>query len=113
VNAKPAYAQSYFDPEARRGRWSVLASPDGGDGSLAIRQQAWLRAVRLAVGESVEWLLDPARRYWLHVATGEATIAGRELRAGDALGFEGEGGTLALSGRGETPADILLFDLPE
>jgi hypothetical protein len=46
------------------------------------------------------------------VATGEAAVAGRALGAGDALGFEGEGVTLALSGRGETPADILLFDLP-
>jgi len=113
VNAKPGYAQSHFDPEARRGRWQLLASPDGADGSLAIRQQAWLRAVRLGVGESVDWALDPARRYWLHVATGEAKVAGRELGAGDALGFAEEGGTLQLSGRGDTPADILLFDLPD
>jgi redox-sensitive bicupin YhaK (pirin superfamily) len=112
VNAKPAYAQSYFDPEARRGRWALLASPDGADASLAIRQQAWLRAVRLGAGESAESTLDPARRYWLHVASGQAEVAGHALGAGDALGFEGEGGTLALSGRGETPADILLFDLP-
>jgi redox-sensitive bicupin YhaK (pirin superfamily) len=72
-----------------------------------------LRAVRLGAGESAEWALDPARRYWLHVATGEATVAGRELGAGDALGFEGEGGTLNLSGRGGDPADVLLFDLPD
>jgi quercetin 2,3-dioxygenase len=112
VNAKPAYAQSFFDPEARRGRWQLLASPDGADGSLAIRQQARLRAVRLGAGDSVEWTLDPARRYWLHVAIGDATVAGRELGTGDALGFADERGTLHLSGRGETPADILLFDLP-
>jgi redox-sensitive bicupin YhaK (pirin superfamily) len=113
VNAKPAYAQSFFDPEARRGRWRVLASPDGAEGSLAIRQQAWLRAVRLGAGETVEWTLDPARRYWLHVATGGAEAAGRALGAGDALGFVDENGALAVSGRGETPADILLFDLPD
>jgi redox-sensitive bicupin YhaK (pirin superfamily) len=113
VNAQPAYAQSFFDPEARRGRWSVLVSPDGAEGSLAIRQQAWLRAVRLGAGETVESVLDPARRYWLHIASGETTAAGRELGAGDALGFEGADGTLVLSGRGEAPADILLFDLPD
>lgn len=113
VNAKPDYAQAFFDPEARRGRWRVLASPDGAEGSLAIRQQAWLHAVRLGAGETAEWMLDPARRYWLHVAAGEAAVAGRELGAGDALGFEGEGGTLNLSGRGGMPADILLFDLPD
>lgn len=112
VNAPPAYAQSFFDPEARRGRWQLLASPDGGDGSIAIRQQAWLHAVRLGKGETVEWPLDPARRYWLHVATGEAEAMGHALVAGDALGFVDENGALAVSGRGETPADILLFNLP-
>lgn len=112
VNATPAYAQSSFDPAGRRGRWQLLASPDGADGSLAIRQQAWLRALRLGAGERADWTLDPARRYWLHVAAGEATAAGRPLGAGDALGFEAEGGTLALSGRGTDPADVLLFDLP-
>jgi redox-sensitive bicupin YhaK (pirin superfamily) len=113
VNAPPAYAQSFFDPAARLGRWQLLASPDGSDGSLAIRQQAWLRAVRLAKGESAEWTLDPARRYWLHVATGDAEAAGHALGAGDALGFAGEDGRLLLSGRGAEPADILLFDLPD
>ena len=112
VNAPPAYAQRAFDPDARRGRWQLLASPDGGDGSLAIRQQAYLRAVRLGVGETAAWPLDPARRYWLHVATGEATATGRELGAGDALGFVDEGGALAVTGRGGDPAEILLFDLP-
>src|SRR3546814_6229732 len=47
VNAPPAHAQQVFDPQARRGRWTTLASPDGADGSLAIRQQAWLHGVRL------------------------------------------------------------------
>jgi hypothetical protein len=45
-------------------------------------------------------------------ASGEATVAGRELGAGDALGFSGESGALVLSGRGENEAEILLFDLP-
>ena len=112
VNAPPAYAQRAFDPGARRGRWQLLASPDGGDGSLAIRQQAWLRAVRLGAGETAAWPLDPARRYWLHMATGEAEAAGRGLVAGDAVGFVDESGALAVNGRGGDPAEILLFDLP-
>ena len=37
---------------------------------------------------------------------------GSIFRNGAALGFEAEGGTLALSGRGTDPADVLLFDLP-
>jgi redox-sensitive bicupin YhaK (pirin superfamily) len=113
VNAPPAYAQRAFDPAARRGRWATLASPDGNDGSLAIRQQAWLRGVLLGAGESVEWVPDPARRYWLHVAQGEIELDGRVLAAGDALGFVGESDPRTLAARGDGVADMLLFDLPE
>jgi quercetin 2,3-dioxygenase len=112
VNAAPAYAQQAFDPALRRGRWATLASPDGSDGSIAIRQQAWLRGALLADGESLDAVLDPARRYWLHVAQGSIKCDGRRLSAGDALGFVDEAGALRLKGAGEGFADVLLFDLP-
>ncbi len=112
VNAPPAHAQRAFDPAARRGRWALLVSPDGGDGSLAIRQQAWVRGVQLGDGESVVAPLDAGRRYWLHVARGTVAVGDRELHAGDALGVAEEGGALDLTGVGSTVADVLLFDLP-
>lgn len=112
VNAPPAYAQRAFDPAARRGRWALLASPDGTGDSLAIRQQVWLRGALLGAGEAAECKLDPARRYWLHLAQGEAMVDDRELAAGDALGYSEQGGTLRVSGAGESVADVLLFDLP-
>ncbi|HVR81825.1 MAG TPA: pirin family protein [Luteimonas sp.] len=112
VNAAPAYAQQAFDPDARRGRWATLASPDGADGSIAIRQQAWLRGVRVGDGEAVDIVPDPARRYWLHVAQGEVAVDGRALSAGDALGFVEQAEPLSVVGRGAGVADVLLFDLP-
>ena len=111
LNAQPAYAQKFFDPEARRARWATLVSPDGADGSLAIRQQATLRATRLHAGDAVVATLDPARKQWLHVATGEVAVGERVLVAGDALGFVDEGGELALRGIADA-SDVLLFDLP-
>ena len=112
VNAAPAYAQQAFDPATRRGRWATLASPDGAGGSIAIRQQAWLRGSVLAAADAVELVLDPARRYWLHVAQGSVDYDGRTLSAGDALGFLDEGGRHRLAGTGDGVADVLLFDLP-
>ncbi len=112
VNAPPAHAQRAFDPAARRGRWATMVSPDGGDGSLAIRQQAWVRGAQLGDSESVVAPLDDGRRYWLHVAQGGVVVGGRELSAGDALGVAGEGGELVLSGVGSGLADVLLLDLP-
>ena len=113
INAPPAYAQRVFDPAARRGRWTLLASPDGACDSLAIRQQAWLHGVLLGDGDVVEFVLDPARRYWLHVAQGDIRIDDRRLGTGDALGYRDEAGRLHLTGSSDAVADVLLFDLPE
>ena len=111
LNAEPAYAQRHFDPDARRAVWATLASPDGADGSLQIRQHGWLRASRLHADDQVTMVLDPTRRYWLHVATGEIRVGARRLRAGDALGFIDEAGTVDLHGSAGV-SDVLLFDLP-
>ena len=112
VNAEPRYAQQAFDPAQRRGRWATLASPDGSDGSIAIRQQAWLRGALLAAGEAIEVAFDSARRYWLHVAQGAVEFDGRRLSAGDAIGAVDEAGRHRLLGVGDRVADVLLFDLP-
>ena len=111
LNHAPAYDQKHFAPEARRARWATLVSADGADGSIAIRQQASLRATRLHAGDALAATLDPARRQWLHVATGEVAVGERVLAAGDALGFVDEAGELALRGIAES-SDVLLFDLP-
>ena len=111
LNAQPAYAQQRFEPADRRGRWALLASPDGADGSIAIRQQASLLATSLQAGDDVATVLDPARLYWLHVATGEVAVGDRLLKAGDALGFVEESGTLDVRGV-SADSDVLLFDLP-
>lgn len=110
VNADPAYDQRAFDPDARRGQWRPLASPDGSGGSIPIRQQAWLHGALLDRGQAVAWTLEPARRYWLHLAQGAVEAGGRRLQAGDALGCADEATTIRIEGL-ET-ADILLFDLP-
>lgn len=110
LNAAPAYAQRAAMTDGDRGRWVLMASPDGADGSIAIRQDARLLIARLEQGTGIERALDPTRRYWLQVARGAVQVAGRGLLAGDALGLVEEGGVLALSARDS--AEVLLFDLP-
>lgn len=111
VNAEPAYKQQAFDLPAHAGQWVTLVSPDGADGSIAIRQQAWLRGCVLPQDQRVDVALDASRLYWLHVATGEITVNGHPLSAGDALAFVEEDQTLTLAGVAES-AEVLLFDLP-
>lgn len=109
VNAAPAYGQRPATPGEG---WQLLASPDGGDGSLPIRQDARVYRIGLGQSASATRSLDPARRYWLHVATGEVEAGGRHLIAGDGLGFSVESAALELRGAGAEPADVLWFDLP-
>ncbi|MFD0740046.1 pirin family protein [Lysobacter koreensis] len=109
LNAAPAYAQRDATPLADA--WTLLASPDGRDGSLAIRQDARLLAARMGAGERLDHPFDPQRRYWLQVVRGAVAFGERRLTAGDALGFVDESAALELAG-GEGGAEVLLFDLP-
>ena len=109
VNAEPAYAHR---PASDAPGWLLLASPDGAAGSIAIRQQARLYRLALQAGEEAAFDLDPAQRYWLHVARGGVASGGQALRAGDAVGLVDEEGALVLAG-GEGGGEVLLFELPD
>lgn len=112
VNAEPAWASRAYPETDRRGRWVALAAPEGADGGLPLRQDAWLLGTLLEAGAGVDRRLSAGRRYWLHVARGDVDVDGHALAAGDALGFEHEDRTLSVRGTGGGAADVLLFDLP-
>ena len=112
VNAAPAYAQLAPAADAEPGQWRVLASPDGAEASIAIRQDARVLGLALREQAAAHFGLVQGRRYWLHVALGSIEANGRALAAGDALGFVAESGQLTLVGIGESVAEVLLFDLP-
>lgn len=110
LNAQPAYAQRAPVGSEAQGRWALLASPDGADGSIAIRQDARLWVTRLEAGADIERELVPQRRYWLQVTRGSVAVAGRTLATGDAIGLVEETGALRLAAT--EAAEVLLFDLP-
>jgi quercetin 2,3-dioxygenase len=110
LNAQPAYAQRTAVGDEARGRWALLASPDGTEGSIAIRQQARLYITRLDAGADIEHALEPQRRFWLQVVRGAVVVAGRSLTAGDAIGLVEESGILQVSAT--QSSEVLLFDLP-
>lgn len=104
----PRYGQVDFRPEEFAGRWRLIASRDGADGSAVIHQDVRIHAARLAKDISLPRELDPARRYWLQVAKGAVQADGQALAAGDALAISSE---TALTLVADSEADVLLFDL--
>jgi len=105
---KPRYDQKTFSEAEKRGKLRLLASPDGREGSVKIRQNNELYASVLAKGETVKHELQPERHAYVQVARGSLTLNGRKLDEGDGAAVSGEG-TVELTG--EKDAEVLLFDL--
>jgi len=109
LNIAPGYEQKHFDADSRRGRLRLLASGDGRDGSLTMRQNADLYGSVLAAGDVVEHAFAPSRRGWVQVARGEIDVNGQRLFAGDGVAIESE---QALRIVAANEAEFLVFDLP-
>ena len=106
---EPAYDQKHFPIEDRRGRWVLLVSPDGRDGSIATHQDALLFGSLLAPGESLDYRFAADRQGYLHLARGRLQVGQVTLEQGDGLPVR-QRELLALQGIEQ--AEILLFDLP-
>src|SRR5262245_39225920 len=79
----PSYEQRAFPADERQNRLRVVASPDGRDGSLTIRQDASLYLGTLDAGREVSHALSPGRHAWLQVLRGQVRLNGRGLSQGD------------------------------
>ena len=105
----PRYAQKMFAAAEKAGRLRLVASPDGRDGSLPIRQDADLYATQLAAGQRLSQPLKAGRLAWAQVVAGGATVNGAEVSAGDGVAIEAvDAVTIAAGGDG---AELLLFDM--
>ena len=105
----PSYEQRAFSAAEKRGRLRVIASPDGRNGSVTIHQDAYIYASVLRDGDEVAHRLAPGRKAYVHVASGELSVNGELLYAGDAAKLSDEG---AIHLRGDRAVEVLLFDLP-
>jgi len=105
---KPAYDQKNFREEEKRGKLRLVASPDGRDGSVKIRQDNELYATVLGAGESVKHALKPERYAYVQVARGSVTLNGKQLDEGDGAAISAE---KSVELAGVKDAEVLLFDL--
>ncbi|MBO9540627.1 pirin family protein [bacterium] len=106
---EPRYGERNFTDEQKRGRWVLLVSPDGRDGSIDVRQDASLFVTVVKQGDRLPYALEPARRAYLHVARGRVTVNGTPLAAGDGVAVADESELVLES---DDWGEVLLFDLP-
>ncbi len=128
----PRYEQRPFNldgagTDARApGKLVTLVAPQGkavaGDRpedsrALEVFQDAWVYHAALRSGQSITHALAPGRGAWVQVISGEVSVNGRALKAGDAAAIEDEptltlqAATKVESVGSDTPARVLLFDL--
>jgi hypothetical protein len=105
---KPVYGQKTFNDEEKRGKLRLVASPDGRDGSVRIRQDNELYATVLGKGDRVKHELNPERHAYVQIARGRVELNGTKLEAGDGAAVSKE---KAIELIGVENAEVLLFDL--
>ena len=104
----PSYEQKEFPEAEKRGKFRLIASPDGENGSVTIHQDAKLYVSLLSPGQEVTHALPKDRYGWLQVAKGTVVLNGRALNQGDGAALSDER-TVSLKATEE--AEVLLFDL--
>jgi quercetin 2,3-dioxygenase len=103
---RPGYDQKAFPAEGRKDRFQLVASGDGRDDSLHIRQDADLYLAELT--RPVVHRPAKGRHAWLQVLRGSLTLNGQPLATGDGAAVSDEQ-ELEVSPQG--PAAVMLFDL--
>ncbi|MBI4442114.1 MAG: pirin family protein [Acidobacteria bacterium] len=107
---QPSYEQKMFAPD-KSGKFLLLASSDGRDGSVTIQQDASLYVAALHPEHPVSCTLATGRSAWVQALRGSFRLNGlsqQVLQAGDGAAVQQES---ALAFACEERAEVLLFDL--
>ena len=105
---QPRYSDNKVTSDEKRGQWKKIAGPEGSDAAVAIGQDASIFATRLDRNESLQFTAEKQRHVWLQVATGQLTVNGTTLHAGDAVATSRP---MQLDLKAEQATEALLFDL--
>ncbi len=105
---EPSYSQKTFPADASAGRWQLVASPDGADGSLKIEQDARIYLSNMPASTESTFDLDAGRHAWLQILRGSVKLNNNDLAAGDGVAISNES---KLSLTANSAAELMLFDL--
>ena len=104
----PGYEQKAFADAEKRGKWRLVASEDGREGSVVVHQDVSLHVTLLEKGEKVVYDVKRGRRVWLQIARGTVAVGAEVLVQGDGAAITDEE---AISVEAQDASEVLLFDL--
>lgn len=106
LGGRPGYEQKRF---ARVDGLQLIASRDGTDGSLTVRQDVKVWRAVLAAGAQCALPVVVPRIGYLHLVSGELEVGGLSLGEADGLAIGGESLPVVTA---NAAAEFLFFDLP-
>ncbi|BBG30105.1 pirin-related protein [Zymobacter palmae] len=104
----PRYQQRVIAPSEKNGRLALILSEDGRDDSLMIAQDVSIYIGMFGPGQKASLPLAEGRCIWLHVATGQISVNGQLVHAGDGVCIEHESHLVLKDGQ---DAKVIVFDL--
>ena len=110
IGGDPGYEEKHFDAASKTGKLRLIASNDGREGSVSMRQDAAIYAAILNGQDAVSHALAAGRQAYVHVIRGQVTVNGIALDGGDAVNVTAEE---AVTLGQASDAEVLLFDLPQ
>jgi len=104
----PEYEQRQFDEQARHGKFQLVASGDGRDGSMLIHQNTNVYLGKVQSDRPLRYPLND-RDAWLQVLRGTVEVGQDRLQPGDGMAINEP--ELQLESSGD--AEVMLFEFPE
>ena len=105
---EPEYEQKTFGTVEKSGQLLLVASPDGAAGSVLIHADARMYSGLFDGAQAALLALAPGRKAYVHLVSGEVSVNGQRLFAGDAALLDDEQTVQLSQGR---DAEVLVFDL--
>ncbi len=105
---QPSYEQRAFPALREPNSLTLLASPDGREGSLKIHQDVEIHGGRTKAGDEMEYAIKTGRHVWVQLVKGRLFINGRSLKAGDGAAISEEERIILTA---VTKSEFLLFNL--
>jgi quercetin 2,3-dioxygenase len=103
----PGYQQKEF---AQKSGLTLVASPDGAQGSLVIKQDARMYQLVLPAQAEQKVPVQNGRKVWVHVIDGNLAVGGEQLKPGDGAAIDDVAELQLVAGT--SPVRALVFDLP-
>ncbi|MDX2227497.1 MAG: pirin family protein [Verrucomicrobiae bacterium] len=104
----PRYAEWTPPQNAAEQTLTLLASPEGAGGSVALGQNARVSLLKLRPGGHLDHAIAEGAGVWLQVMRGNGALNGQHLAAGDGVAVEKEAKIIFTA---STDTEALLFEL--